>query len=274
MQREMVMERMACGTCGGTITDSTAAACPHCHAALSTDAQPTPPAGTPPVRRRRASGPLLVAIIGVAILIVAAAATLVAISRDGDESTSATTTDTTADTTTEPTASSVTDNAGTSELAEIEPSTIVAEASSVLSGTAQLSYGPANLLDRDNTTAWNHDHTDPGVETGVGVELTFTFRDEVDVRRIDIVNGYTKSDEVFTRNARVSDVEVVTEGGRTTALSLRDDQRIQRFDDDFGTTRFVTLRVTGIYAGQPFDGKPAYNDLALSEVAFYTTRPA
>ena len=144
----------------------------------------------------------------------------------------------------------------------IDPGTIDAEASSELPPTNGLTYGVGNTLDANTRTAWNSNGNEVG--TGAGQVLTYRFPDKVHLRRIDLVNGYAKSDKSFNQNGRIKAVAITTDAG-TFEVTLADSQQPQNLQQDFGETDSVSLRVISVYKGTTFP------DLALTEIAFLAT---
>ena len=127
-----------------------------------------------------------------------------------------------------------------------------------------ITYGPANTIDGDRTTAWNSDSPQA---LGRGEELTFRFAEPVDLKALRFVNGYTKSDEIFAANHRLRDVVVHTDGA-SRPLTLLDTGDPQEISFDFGLTSKVRLEVVEVYPGDGFDNPELSADLAVSEVSF------
>jgi hypothetical protein len=162
-------------------------------------------------------------------------------------------------TTTEPSGTQTTEPANPTK---IDPGTIDAEASSELPPTQGLTYGIGNTLDDNPSTAWNSNGEEVG--TGAGQVLTYRFPDKVHLVRIDLVNGYAKSDKSFSQNGRIKAVAITTDAG-TFEVTLADSKDPQNVQQDFGVTDSVSLRVISVYKGT------AYPDLGLTEIAFQAT---
>jgi hypothetical protein len=135
-----------------------------------------------------------------------------------------------------------------------------ATASSTLRSKGGQRYDAANTVDGDRTTAWNSDGKRVG--DGVGVTLTYTFAQPVQLRHVVVENGYAKSPEVYGWNERVRELEVDS-GSRQEVFTLNDTKDPQELDADFGATSTVVLTVRAVYPGQ------RYKDLAITEVAFF-----
>jgi hypothetical protein len=133
-------------------------------------------------------------------------------------------------------------------------------ASSTLRPSEGRRYDAANTLDGDRTTAWNSDGKRVG--DGIGVTLTYTFAQPVELRRVVVENGYAKSPDVYTWNERVRELEVDTGSSRDVFL-ISDKKEPQELDADFGTTSTVVLTIRAVYSGQK------YKDLAITEVSFF-----
>jgi len=142
------------------------------------------------------------------------------------------------------------------ELKRAKP--VKAKASSTLPGG---DYVVGNTLDRDPTTAWNSDGDDVGAEARV--TLTYRFSKPIELRAIEIYNGYQKSDAKFYANSRVRELTVSTDATEQT-FTLLDQQGGQSIQFDFGRTDQVTLAIEAVYR----DAATEYEDCAISEVAF------
>lgn len=90
--------------------------------------------------------------------------------------------------------------------------------SSVLPSQSQNTYGPDNLLDGDDNTAWCE-----GVEGhGTGQEITISVRDGIPYRRLIFQNGYAKSDRAFRNNSRARTLQIRTDNGITMYADVPD----------------------------------------------------
>jgi len=144
-------------------------------------------------------------------------------------------------------------------LAEVDPATIQASASSALPPDGDKTYSAANTLDGNLSTAWNEDA--PG--KGEGEWISYAFTSPIRLGRIDITNGYTKSNDVYAWNARVREMIVVTDQGEFT-FTLADTQSPQMLIADFGETGSVTLKIVSVYPGTK------YEDCAITDVQFWS----
>lgn len=149
------------------------------------------------------------------------------------------------------------------ELKKVKRKSIKAKASSTLPA-GEFTYGVDNTLDGDPETAWNSD----GDQVGpfARVTLTYKFSDPVELRAIEIYNGYQRSTEAYYNNSRVRSLLVSTDATKQT-FDLVDRKGKQTLTFDFGRTKRVVLTVDAVFRDVP--KKTRYNDCALSEVAFY-----
>ncbi len=143
---------------------------------------------------------------------------------------------------------------------------IAPSASSSLAGSGSLTYGPDNLLDGDTDTAWNDD-TGAAVD-GAGQWLRFDLAQPTDLLAVEIVNGYAKSDEVFTRNEAARAIQLTTDTGVVVDAVLDRTTTVQRVEINAPGASTVTLTVIDVYPGQAYQGSAAYTDLALTDVWF------
>ena len=142
---------------------------------------------------------------------------------------------------------------------EIDGTTARFCASSVLASQGANSYGPENLIDDSPATAWVE-----GVKgTGEGQTLAWEFGTEKDIRTLFMINGYAKSERVFTRNARVASLRVTGSTGAQAMLNLRDTMDWQRFDlPGMAAQKWIQLEILSTYPGTHYD------DTALSALGF------
>ena len=148
---------------------------------------------------------------------------------------------------------------GQPELALLSPREISASASSTLDPQPPNTYVAANSIDGDPTTAWAEGRTG----SAAGATITWTFDNPVDLRRVELINGYAKSDAVFLKNLRIRSADVTTASGRLTT-TLKDTADVQALRVPRGSTGFVRLRIGSVY------GDPALEDCLLSEIDFFT----
>ena len=138
---------------------------------------------------------------------------------------------------------------------------VTAEASSTLPPD-NYTYDVENTLDRDPMTAWNSDGD--VVRGSAPVTLTYRFSKPVDLREIEIYNGYQRSDETFNNNSRVRQLLVTTDATEES-FKLKDKQGKQTIAHDFGETDKVVLTIEEVYR----DDTTKYEDCAISEVTFF-----
>jgi len=257
---------LVCPACG-QVNPASRSFCTRCAARFGQPAAPYPPA-EPASRPRRRLSPAVVLAAVLAVGLVIVAVVLGTAGGDGgappgglDATTGAGSPTGTA----EPTAATAGSASGATpgtEPTRVDPATLNAEASSELPPDPRLglSYSVHNTLDGDRSTAWNSNGA--AVGTGVGQVLTYRFATKVHLVRIELVNGYVKTNTLFTENGRIRGLAVRTDAG-TAELTVRDGKNRQGIDQDLGTTGSVTLTVTSVYPGL------RYPDLALTEITFY-----
>ena len=129
-------------------------------------------------------------------------------------------------------------------------------ASSYLS-EKNIKHVPDRIMDGDTTTAWVE-----GVEgNGEGESITFTFGDLYVVSDIKIWNGYQKSEELYYKNARTSELELEFSDGSTERISLQDmASGFQEFALERHVTSYVKVKIVSTYDGSK------YEDTVISEI--------
>ncbi len=129
-------------------------------------------------------------------------------------------------------------------------------ASSYLS-EKNIKHVPDRIMDGDTTTAWVE-----GVEgNGEGESITFTFGDLYVVSDIKIWNGYQKSEDLYYKNARPSELELEFSDGSTERISLQDmASGFQEFALERHVTSYVKVKIVSTYDGSK------YEDTVISEI--------
>lgn len=123
-------------------------------------------------------------------------------------------------------------------------------------------YSTANLFDGRKEFCWVEGNANSAGENEV---LKFSFADpNVNITALQIWNGYQRSDEHFSANARVRDFELSSAGNPVKTYTLRDTKAGQRIEL---ATPFkgneLTLRIKSVYPGK------RYKDLAISDLVFF-----
>ncbi|MCA1674935.1 MAG: hypothetical protein LC799_23020 [Actinobacteria bacterium] len=135
-------------------------------------------------------------------------------------------------------------------------------------GGTMVTYGPDNAVDGAVDTAWRCDGT------GVGQRLDLSFPGQMTLTSVGLVPGYAKTDaddgtDRYTQNRRISAVQYTFDHGSSV---------VQHFDT--GTyrslqtvalpnvsTSHLTITILGSVDGEATNGQPAFDQVAISEVA-------
>lgn len=136
-------------------------------------------------------------------------------------------------------------------------------ASSKLSSQGSNTYGVSNLYDCNHETAWVE-----GVSGyGIGQWIEYQGVSEKQIKTINILNGYVKSDKAWSENARVSQLQVTCNGRPICILELENSRSLQSFNvqDLLDTYSVKTFRfeILSVYPGTK------YQDTVISEIYFY-----
>lgn len=130
---------------------------------------------------------------------------------------------------------------------------------------ASLTYGPDNVRDGEDSTAW----CEGAKGTGRGEWLAFDFRTPVTARALTLVAGYNKSPETWRNNARLKRVRLHFSDGTRQDANLRDTASPQALLlEAKGTLESVKLEVLAVYPGR------RHEDACVSEVDFSDVRAA
>lgn len=145
------------------------------------------------------------------------------------------------------------------------------KATSSLKPQDSFTYEPKNTVDGDTGTAWVEGA--PGL--GKGEKVTFTWTEPQNVRLICIVNGYGRSWDRYTANARLRLANVTTdaEDAEESALIEQNDNsfaEFQELDAPEGKTSSVVIEIIAVRAGRDTDLKATRDsDTAISEIEFW-----
>jgi hypothetical protein len=124
----------------------------------------------------------------------------------------------------------------------------------------ETAYSPANLFDSRKEFAW----AEGAASAGEGEVLTFQFDQAVNITAIQIWDGYQRSDEHFSANARVRDFDFGEKGGTARTYTLRDTKAGQKIELQAAAKgNAFELKIKSIYPGKK------YKDLAISDIVFY-----
>jgi len=120
--------------------------------------------------------------------------------------------------------------------------------SSVLPSQGANSYGPANLFDGSDRTAWCEGV--PG--TGSGESITISFGGEAMPLRLMVRNGYAKSADIHAKNARPRNVRVSTSTGNWYVTELADTMGWQELPLVAEWISWVEVSIRDVYPGTKY----------------------
>ena len=129
--------------------------------------------------------------------------------------------------------------------------------SSILPNWRNVTYGPANMFDGQLDTAWVE-----GVDgVGVGELLTIAFDEERLVSGISLLNGYHKSNDLFAKNGRITEIDLDTSDGQQLDAQIADNagEQVLLFDRPV-RLKWLSIRIANAVAGTK------YTDTAISEM--------
>ncbi len=135
--------------------------------------------------------------------------------------------------------------------------------SSVLSPQAGNVYVPRNLVDDNLTTAW----VEGKGGDGIGEWIVADFGAVKRVTAIRLLNGYHKNVDVFKKNNRVREAEVVFSSGKRQQISLQDRDGAQDIVmPEAIEARWVQVKIVSVFKGEKFQ------DTAISEFRVQTAQ--
>jgi hypothetical protein len=131
-------------------------------------------------------------------------------------------------------------------------------ASSVLAPAHGNTYGPRNLADGDNNTAW----VEGSDGQGVGEFVVLEFDSPRTIRGLTLRNGYDKSPDIFDKNSRVKDIELRFSSGDSIDATLKDAPGPQHVTlDQPIKAKWIELIIRSVYPGSK------YSDTAINELS-------
>jgi cytoskeletal protein RodZ len=123
-----------------------------------------------------------------------------------------------------------------------------------------LVHGADNVLDKDNSTAWSE-----GVSgNGIGEVLTITLDEKCVISGIIIMNGYQKSENLYQKNSRPSDLEVEFSDGTTETIHIHDQMGWETLN--FSQTHVadeISFFIKDVYEGT------TYEDTLITEIEIF-----
>ncbi len=135
----------------------------------------------------------------------------------------------------------------------------------MLKASSAGSYGPGNLFDGRPDTAWVEGVKDGN---GEGQIVSVMYPSERSFTALVIQNGYGKSERLYNRNSRPSELVVTFSSGEVRAITLEDFMGQQVFTIDPPVrAKFAVIEILSVYSGSE------YTDTAISELAFETAEP-
>ena len=131
-------------------------------------------------------------------------------------------------------------------------------ASSVLPAAQGNIYGPRNLTDGNDKTAW----VEGSDGQGLGEFVVLEFDSARAVRGLAIRNGYDKSPDIFTKNSRVKDMELRFSSGDSIEATLKDEPGTQYVTlSQPIRAKWIELVIRSVYPGSK------YSDTAINELS-------
>lgn len=131
-------------------------------------------------------------------------------------------------------------------------------ASSVLPAAQGNIYGPRNLTDGNDKTAW----VEGSDGQGLGEFVVLEFNSARSVRGLAIRNGYDKSPDIFTKNSRVKDIELRFSSGDSIEATLKDEPGTQYVTlSQPIRAKWIELVIRSVYPGSK------YSDTAINELS-------
>ena len=140
------------------------------------------------------------------------------------------------------------------------PSFTMVTASSILHSDGTFNYSIENIIDNDISTSWVE-----GAEGYGQMEwIEFSADTEQKVSQINILNGYCKNQDIYTKNNRIKEVKVEFDDGTYITHTLTDKYNEWNFIelDEEHICKKIKIYIISVYTGSH------YNDTCVSEIDF------
>jgi hypothetical protein len=132
-------------------------------------------------------------------------------------------------------------------------------ASSVLAPQYGFTYGPEKIADGRLDTAWVPGQGAHG--DGVGEWILVQFDNPRSISTVQLLNGYRKNADIFSKNNRVREVEIVTSSGERQIYTLHDGSGPESISmNETANVEWVQLIIQSVYRGAK------YRDTEISEL--------
>lgn len=117
-----------------------------------------------------------------------------------------------------------------------------------------------NIFDGDTFTAWSEGVDGPGI----GEKLVISFDEECEISGISILNGYQKSENLYYKNARPSDMEIIFSDGNKENIHIHDEMGWEtiQFSETYVSSS-MTIVITDVYDGSK------YEDTLITELELF-----
>jgi hypothetical protein len=132
-------------------------------------------------------------------------------------------------------------------------------ASSVLAPQYGFTYGPEKIADGRLDTAWVPGQGAHG--DGIGEWILVQFDSPRSISTIELLNGYRKNADIFSKNNRVREVEIVSSSGDRLIYTMHDGSNPESISmGELSNVEWVQLIIRSVYRGAK------YRDTAISEL--------
>ncbi|MBI3396507.1 MAG: SH3-like domain-containing protein [Spirochaetia bacterium] len=124
-------------------------------------------------------------------------------------------------------------------------------------------FDPRNLFDGSLQTAWCEGKAD---DDGIGESITLNFESPVSINKVEVVNGWARSEELYEMNNRVSALKVKADSGSATVQLQDKNYDYQTGEPMMLTGNTFTFVIDGVHKGR--DKDTCISEIRLSGGAF------
>ena len=120
-------------------------------------------------------------------------------------------------------------------------------------------YSVKNVFDNNFNTCW----VEGAEDDGLGQSITVHFKNKVKINQINLVNGISKTNELYLKNNRLKKATLTFDDGSQEIINIQDKYN-QKQNISFSSheTQSVTMAIKEVYRGSK------YQDTCISELGY------
>lgn len=120
-------------------------------------------------------------------------------------------------------------------------------------------YETKNLYDNNKSTCWCE-----GVDgDGIGETITVSFTESVNIDTIQLINGFSKTQDLYNKNNRLKKISLTFDDGSVEDIEIKDNyDESQSISFNSHKTKNIVIKINEVYSGTK------YQDTCITELSF------